>query len=76
MEFADIAASAEPLAMGGLSWPGRRELGRDIMTTPRREMKPQMRSVRVKGSCRRKEQTKQAARGAKKVMTVASAMGR
>ena len=39
-------------------------------------MRPQIRSVRVKGWCRRKEQAKQAAMGARKVMTVASAMGR
>ena len=75
----EIEASAEPLAIEtaeeGL-WPERSEVGRAITTTPRREMRPQMRSVRVKGWCRRMEQAKQAAMGARKVMTVASAIGR
>lgn len=57
-------------------WPERRLLGRAMTTTPRREIRLQMRSVRVKGWCKKMEQAKQAAKGARKVMTVASAMGR
>lgn len=62
--------------VGDWLWPERRLLGRAMTTTPRREIRPQMRSVRVKGWCKKIEQAKHAAKGARKVMTVASAMGR
>ncbi len=54
----------------------KREVGRAIRKTPKRETRPAICSVRVNGSWRRVEQTQQATIGARKVITVASAMGR
>lgn len=71
-------ASAPPLPTGAmlLSSLENNVVGLAIRTTPQREIKPAICSARVKGSLMTKEQTKHAAIGARKVMTVASAIGR
>lgn len=47
-----------------------------MRTTPRKEIKPAICSLRVNGSWRRNEQAQQATIGARKVITVASESGR
>ena len=54
----------------------KREVGRAMRTTPKSEISAAICSMRVKVSCMRREHAKQATMGARKVMTVASAMGR
>ncbi len=56
--------------------PGKRDVGRAINTTPRRETKAPTCCDRVKGSLMMIQHAAQATLGARKVITVASAMGR
>lgn len=75
--FVDGRGSLAPLAGGvepDLFW--RREVGRAMSMTPKKEIMPAICSLRVKGSWRRMEQAQQATTGARKVMTVASERGR
>ncbi len=65
-----------PLAEWELDGDGRREVGRAIKITPRKETRPAICSARVKGSWISMEQAQQATMGARKVMTVASDRGR
>lgn len=67
---------APPAAGEALDRPGRRDVGRAMRTTPRKEIRPATCSLRVKGSWIRTEQAQQVTIGARKVMTVASDRGR
>ena len=76
VEFIDGRLSVAPLATGDGEWLERREVGRAMRTTPRKEIMPTTCSLRVKGWWRRIEQAQQATMGARKVITVASERGR
>jgi len=54
----------------------KKEVGRAMKMTPTKATSEQIFSTLVKGSLMRKEQAQQVSEGARKVMTVASAMGR
>lgn len=75
-----VGVLSEPLASGVEEGEEgeveKREVGCAMRTTPKRETRPAICSVRVKGSWRRTEQAQQAKIGARKVMTVASERGR
>lgn len=64
--------------MGAVSpaQPGTRDVGRAISITPRREINAPICCERVKGSLMRIQHAAQATLGARKVITVASAIGR
>ena len=64
------------MAEGCVDGVVKNEAGWAIMTTPTKETRPAICSMRVKGSWTRTEQAQQAINGARKVMTVASAIGR
>lgn len=68
--------SVPPLPAGVGEELGRREVGRAIRTTPRKEIRAAYCSERVNGSWIRMEQAQQATVGARKVITVASDRGR
>ncbi len=74
MLFVKGALSAIPLA-SGISAEAE-ENGRAMRKTPKKEIRPAICSVRVKGSLMRMEQAQQATMGARNVITVASASGR
>lgn len=54
----------------------KREVGRAMKITPTKATREPIFSMRVKGSLIRNEQAQQESEGARKVITVASAMGR
>lgn len=72
--------SESPLAggTGSLAWEiaEKKDIGRAIRTTPKRDMYAAICSIFVNGSLMRNEHAQQAREGARKVMTVASARGR
>ena len=76
VEFIVGRLSVAPLASGGGEELERREVGRAMRTTPRKETMAANCSLRVKGWWRRIEQAQQATIGARKVITVASERGR
>ena len=78
VEVALIGTSTATIVVleDGGSWLEKNDVGLAIKTTPSKETKPAICSLRVKGSWMRKEQAQHARIGARKVMTVASATGR
>ena len=76
VEFMAGRLSVAPLAIGDGEGLERRDVGRAMRTTPRKETMPAICSLRVKGWWSRIEQAQQATIGARKVITVASERGR
>ena len=75
--FVDGNPSAAPLPAGDeLEWDEMNEAGRAMRTTPMNETTAATCSFRVNGSWISIEQAQQATMGARKVMTVASDIGR
>lgn len=68
--------SLVPPAGGAEAEEAKSEVGRAIKITPMKATIEPIFSMRVKGSLMRKEQAQQDKEGARKVMTVASAIGR
>lgn len=77
VEFVNVMLPSTPLALvDGTVEFGKSDVGRAIRTTPRIDTKPATCCDRVKGSWITTQHAKQATVGARKDMTVASAMGR
>ena len=73
-----FGASVAPMLAEGVDEGelGKRNVGRAIRITPKRETRAAICSIRVKASWMRREHAQQATMGARKARTVASAIGR